>query len=43
MPTAGVILADAHTAQEAEIGSVFIAAITELRHWDRPNVDAVPA
>ena len=42
MPTAGVILADAHTAQEAEIGSVFIAAITELRHWDRPNVDAVP-
>jgi catalase len=43
IPTPGVILADGHTAQEAEIASEFIAALTTGRHWDRLNVDAVPA
>jgi catalase len=43
IPTPGVILADGHKAQEAEISSELIAAITLGRHWDRLNVDAVPA
>lgn len=43
IPTPGVILADGHKAQEAEISSEFIAAITVLRHWDRLNVESVPA
>ena len=43
IPTPGVILADGHKAQEAEISSEFIAAITALRHWDRLNVESVPA
>jgi catalase len=43
IPTPGVILADGHKAQEAEISSEFIAAMAAHRHWDRLNVDAVPA
>ena len=43
IPTPGVILADGHTAQEAEIASEFIAVLTTGRHWGRLNVDAVPA
>jgi catalase len=42
-PTAGVLLADARKAAEGRISQAFIAAITAHRHWDRLNVDAVPA
>jgi len=34
-------LGDASAAQQVAQG--FIAAIAKHRHWDRPNVDAVPA
>jgi catalase len=43
IPTPGVILADGHTAQEAEIASALIAALITGRHWGRMKVDAVPA
>ena len=42
-PTPGVLLADARKADSGRISQAFIAAITKHRHWDRPNVDAVPA
>ncbi len=42
-PTAGVLLADARKAAEGRISQAFIAAITAHRHWERLNVDAVPA
>jgi catalase len=43
VPTPGVLLADSHRAQEGEISQAFIHAIGLHRHWDRLNVDAVPA
>jgi len=42
-PTAGVLLADARKAAEGQISQALIAAIASHRHWDRVNVDAVPA
>jgi catalase len=42
-PTSGVLLADSHKAQEGQISQAFIAAIAQHRHWDRINLDAVPA
>ncbi len=42
-PTVGVLLADARKAAEGQISQAFIAAITSHRHWERLNVDAVPA
>ncbi len=42
-PTAGVLLADARKAGEGQISQALIAAIASHRHWDRVNVDAVPA
>ncbi len=42
-PTAGVLLADARKAADGRISQAFIAAIASHRHWDRLNVDAVPA
>ena len=42
-PTAGVLLADARKAAEGQITQAFIAAVSKHRHWDRLNVDAVPA
>ena len=42
-PVAGVIIADARKAPEGLISKEFIAALTQHRHWDRANVDAVPA
>ena len=35
--------ADARKAAEGQISQAFIAAIASHRHWDRLNVDAVPA
>ena len=42
-PTAGVLMADARKAAEGQISQALIAAIASHRHWDRANVDAVPA
>ncbi len=42
-PTVGVLLADARKAPEGQITQAFIAAIACHRHWERLNVDAVPA
>ncbi len=42
-PTTGVLMADARKATDGRISQAFIAAIASHRHWDRLNVDAVPA
>ena len=42
-PTPGVLMADSRKAEEGQISQAFIAAIASHRHWDRLNVDAVPA
>ncbi|MFI5446022.1 catalase [Polaromonas sp. UC242_47] len=42
-PTPGVLLADSRKTAHGEIAEAFIAAITSHRHWDRLNLDAVPA
>ncbi len=42
-PEAGIILADTRKAPEGQISQDFIAAISLHRHWDRANVEAVPA
>ena len=42
-PAAGVIIGDARRAPEGQISKDFIAAMTQHRHWDRANVDSVPA
>ncbi|MES2400399.1 MAG: catalase, partial [Pseudomonadota bacterium] len=42
-PVAGVIVGDARKAPEGQLSQEFIAAIALHRHWDRANVDAVPA
>ena len=42
-PTAGLLMADARKAAEGQISQALIAAIASHRHWDRANVDAVPA
>lgn len=43
VPVPGVLVADARKVPEGQISQEFIAAISQHRHWDRPNVDAVPA
>ena len=43
VPVPGVLVADARRVLEGQISQDFIAAIGLHRHWDRPNVDAVPA
>ena len=43
LPSAGVLVADARKVPEGQISQDFIAAIAQHRHWDRANVDAVPA
>jgi catalase len=43
MPALGVLVADARKVPEGKISHDFIAAIAQHRHWDRANVDAVPA
>jgi catalase len=42
-PTTGVLLADARNAADGQIAQAFISSIASHRHWDRLNVDAVPA
>lgn len=42
-PTTGVLLADARKMAEGQISQAFISSIAAHRHWDRLNVDAVPA
>lgn len=42
-PAAGVLVADARKVPEGQISQDFIAAIAQHRHWDRANLDAVPA
>lgn len=42
-PTPGILIADARKTAEGQISQAFIAAIASHRHWDRLNVDAVPA
>jgi catalase len=43
LPAAGVLVADARKVPEGQISLDLIAAIAQHRHWDRANVDAVPA
>lgn len=43
VPTPGLVLADSQKTAEGEITQEFIAAIAMHRHWDRVNVDAIPA
>ena len=43
VPTPGVIIADSLKAVEGQISQEFMTAIALHRHWDRVNVDAVPA
>ncbi|MEO7885300.1 MAG: catalase [Polaromonas sp.] len=43
VPTPGVLIADARKVPEGQLSQDFIAAIALHRHWDRVNVDAIPA
>ena len=43
VPTAGVLLADARKVLDGQVSADLIAAIALHRHWDRLNVEAVPA
>ena len=43
LPAAGVLVADARRVLEGLISQELMAAIAQHRHWDRANVDAVPA
>ena len=42
-PAAGIIVGDARRVAEGLLSQEFIAAIAQHRHWDRANIDAVPA
>ena len=43
LPAAGVLVADARKVPDGQISQDLIAAIAQHRHWDRANVEAVPA
>lgn len=43
VPTPGVLLADARKVLDGQVTQDFIAAIAHHRHWDRLNIEAVPA
>jgi catalase len=43
VPTPGVVIADSQKAIEGQISQAFIAAMLQHRHWDRVNLDSVPA
>ena len=43
VPSAGVLLADSRKVLDGHLTQDFIAAIALHRHWDRLNIDAVPA
>ena len=42
-PASGVIIADARKVLDGQVSQDFIAALALHRHWDRLNIDAVPA
>jgi len=42
-PTAGVLLGDSRKAVDGQVSQALIAAMARHRHWDRLNVEAVPA
>ena len=42
-PTAGILLGDSRKAADGQVAQALIAAMARHRHWDRLNVDAVPA
>jgi catalase len=42
-PAAGIVLGDARRVPEGMLSQEFIAAIAQHRHWERANIDAVPA
>jgi catalase len=43
VPTPGVLIADARKVTDGQVSQNFLAAIAHHRHWDRLNVDAIPA
>jgi catalase len=43
VPTPGVLIADARKVTDGQVSQDFVAAIALHRHWDRLNVDAIPA
>lgn len=43
VPTAGVLIADGRKVLDGQVSQDFMAAIALHRHWDRLNVDAIPA
>lgn len=43
VPTPGVIIADARKVTDGQVSHDLLAAIALHRHWDRLNVDAIPA
>ena len=43
VPTPGVVIADSQKAIEGQISQEFISAMLQHRHWDRVNLDSVPA
>ena len=43
VPTQGIMIADARKVLDGQVSRDFIAAIGRHRHWDRINVEAVPA
>ncbi|MDI1239250.1 MAG: catalase [Polaromonas sp.] len=42
-PTAGILLGDSRKAADGQLSQALISAMAQHRHWDRLNVDAVPA
>ncbi len=42
-PAAGIIIADARKVADGQLSHDFMAAVALHRHWDRPNIDSVPA
>ena len=42
-PASGIIIGDARRVPEGLLSKDFISAIAQHRHWDRTNLDAVPA
>jgi catalase len=43
VPTPGVVIANSQKAIEGQISQEFITAMLQHRHWDRVNLDSVPA
>ncbi|ABE44372.1 catalase [Polaromonas sp. JS666] len=43
VPTVGVLIADGRKVLDGQVSQDFMAAIALHRHWDRLNIDAIPA